>query len=413
MEREQARTNGILEEAHIGFLVLDGENDEVFYLNKKGKNLFSLSDDFKINYFLKNYREIFHDNINLILSDILSKIKSDKTLIDFGSHSLNDNLIIQFKAYPILIEENISSIVIAAEDITEQKSLEKQILQSSRLADLGQMAAVVAHEINNPIAFINSNTNTLDKYLNKIFLYISKIKDIEDFLENLNIDEDKILDIYQGLLTINDSVQKKKEELHELKQSLKIDNAIKNIQEIILENLQGLDRVKKIVLDLKTFSYMGEDVLEKTDIHKIIEESLTLTRNEIKYKAEVVRKYKSVPLLKCYPRQICQVLTNMIVNAGHAIKNKGTITISTYFDNPCVNIEISDTGEGMPEEVMKKIFNPFFTTKKINKGTGLGLSISYKIIEKHSGSIKVKSEVGIGTTFIISLPLELNSEKKS
>ncbi|MBN2143359.1 MAG: response regulator [Candidatus Aureabacteria bacterium] len=405
LQREQERTRGIIEAAHIGFLVLDGESEEVYLLNKRGRELLLSKPCREEDYFLKNYCEIFPDNIVEIIKKLILRIQTEKSVINGGILSLTEGPVLDFVGYPILMEDRISSIVIVVEDITEKQVLEKQILQSSRLADIGELAAVVGHEINNPIAFITSNTHSLEKYLKKIQEFAAKIDEIEAFFSEIEIDEAKILDIYQGVLSLNEKIQGKKEEISALKKQLKIKSALSSMEEIIRENLEGLDRIKKIVLDLKTLSYMGEEKIEEADINKVIQNTIDMVWNQLKYKVEVVRRFGSIPLLRCYPRQISQVFTNIIVNAAQAIHKKGTITIRTWYENQAVNIEISDTGCGMDESVQKKLFNPFFTTKKIGKGTGLGLSISYKIISKHQGTITVKSEPAKGSTFIIRLPL--------
>ena len=405
LEREQQRTQGIIESAHIGFLVLDAESDEVFLLNQKGRNFLRVIDSCKQAYLLRSYQEIFPDKIVEILNKIVSRIQKEKRHIDFGQYEFSEESIYHFAGYPILIGDSLSSIVIVVEDITEKIVLEKQILQSSRLADIGELAAVVGHEINNPIAFVISNMQSLSKYIQRISEFFEKFTNLQDFLSSIHIDERTILDAYQGILNINDQIQSKAKEMQEIKEKAKLDTTMKNINDIIQENLQGLDRVKRIVQDLKNLSFMGEDNIEESDINKIIQDAIEMLWNQIRYKTEIVRRYNALPLIKCFPRQISQVFTNLIINASQAIDQKGVITIKTLYENQTIQIHISDNGNGMDEQTQKKLFTPFFTTKKIGKGTGLGLSISQKIIEKHKGKIQVKSELGKGTTFSISLPL--------
>ena len=195
------------------------------------------------------------------------------------------------------------------------------------------------------------------------------------------------------------------DEIIKLKEDLHIEKALKNIDEIVNENIDGLERVKKIVFDLKNFSHTDKEVMEGADVNKIMEDTLNLVWNELKYKAEVVRDLNDIPKIQCFPQQISQVFANILVNGVHAIEGKGTITINTYSQKGLVKIKISDTGCGMNKDTMVKIFNPFFTTKEADKGTGLGLSIAFKIIEKHNGSISVESDPGKGTTFIVALPV--------
>ena len=414
LQREQERTRGIIEEAHIGFLVVDGYSEEVFLLNSLGKKHLNIREESKNNYFFKNYKEIFSNPIIDILSKIMLKIQNEKKVIDFGEFTIGKELMLSIVSYPIMMDEAVSSIVIATTDVTEKQILEQQILQASRLADIGELAAVVAHEINNPVAFVDSNTHALKKYVTKISTFMTKVNEIENFLENFHIDEDNILDVYQDVLSLNNVIQDKKEELKKLKESLKIDKTIKNMEDIIFENLDGLDRIKKIVADLKTFSYMGDEKPENSNINTILDESIKLIWNTIKYKLKIVRKYESLPECICLPRQLSQVFSNIIINASHAVSSDGEIAIETFIENHSINIRISDNGCGMTEKTIKKIFDPFYTTKKLHSGTGLGLSISLKIIDKHKGTIRVKSELNKGTSFLISLPLNKgNKENKN
>ncbi len=167
-----------------------------------------------------------------------------------------------------------------------------------------------------------------------------------------------------------------------------------------------MERVTKIVADLKDFAHIDKAELEHADINRGIESTLNIVWNELKYKAEVIKDLGDIPLVKCYPQQLNQVFTNILINAAHAIEKKGEIRISTTADNGHVEIKISDTGSGIPPDVIPKIFDPFFTTKDVGKGTGLGLNVAYNIIEKHKGTIDVESEVEKGTEFRIRIPVE-------
>lgn len=406
LEREQERTRGIIEAAHIGFLVLDAESEELFLINKRGKELLRIVETGDPGFFMRNYVEIFSEKISQILKKIINSVQKEKNVVDYGKYTLDETLVLHFAGYPLIVGGNLSSIVVVVEDITENQILEKQILQSSRLADIGELAAVVGHEINNPIAFIQSNMQSLSKYFRKIQEYMDSTSELESFLSELNIDERKILDIYQGVLSINGQIQKKKDEIRDLREKLKISATLKNINDIINENLEGLERVKKIVLDLKTLSYMGEEKLEEADINRVLQETLDMLWNQIKFKVEVIKRFGTLPALRCYSRQLSQVFTNIIMNAAQAMDRHGTITINTRYEAQSVVVEIADTGCGMDDATLKKLFTPFFTTKKIGKGTGLGLSISFKIIEKHKGKIIVKSEPNKGSIFTIILPLD-------
>ena len=269
---------------------------------------------------------------------------------------------------------------------TNQKleEVQNQLIQQEKMASLGQLAAGVAHEINNPIGFINSNLTMLDKYCDRIF----RLLDIHDAVEP----------------TLPDIATR--EEIGKIKTEIKYKNLRSNMLSVIDESREGVERVKRIVQDLKDFSRVDEAEWQWSDIHDGIDSTLNIAWNEIKYKAVVHKDYGDIPQVECVPSQINQVVMNLLVNAAQAIKDSGEIYIRTRAENDHVHIEIEDTGCGIPAANLGKIFDPFFTTKEVGKGTGLGLSLSYGIIKKHNGELKVRSIPGKGTTFIIILPFQ-------
>jgi len=265
----------------------------------------------------------------------------------------------------------------------ELKSTQTKILQQEKMASIGQLAAGIAHEINNPTGFISSNLGTLDKYMVRISDFIHTQSEIIKSLNNKDA---------------MDIIEKKQQEL-------KIDFVLKDIKDLVKESLDGAERVKKIVQDLKSFSRVDDDEYTHADINECIESTLNIVWNELKYKAKVNKDYNDIPLTKCYPRQLNQVFMNILINASQAIEKNGEIGIRSWQQDGSIYVSISDTGSGIPEENLDKIFEPFFTTKEVGKGTGLGLSISYDIIKKHGGDIKVESVKGKGTAFTVSIPL--------
>ncbi len=272
----------------------------------------------------------------------------------------------------------VSGLVGLAQDITEQHLIHEQLTQSDKLAAIGQLAAGVAHEINNPMGYINSNLNTMSKYLTKVNEYVEGKDD------------------------------KTQEDLDDLKEMLE------DFADAINESLEGTNRVKQIVGDLKSFSRVDKAEKEYANINEGISSTLNVVRNEIKYKAEVKREFGDIPELFCMANQLNQVFMNLLVNAAHSIKKEmGLITIKTWADDKNIYITIADDGAGIPEENRKKLFDPFFTTKEVGKGTGLGLSLSYEIVKRHKGQIDVKSEIGVGTEFTITFPLEGIDERKA
>jgi len=261
-----------------------------------------------------------------------------------------------------------------------------QLLQSEKLAAVGQLAAGVAHEINNPIGYVYSNLGSLQKYLQDIFL---------------------VTDAYEKIESLPGLREETLAEIHEIKERVDFGFLQQDIVELMSESREGITRVKKIVQDLKDFSHAGSDEeWQWADLLKGLDSTLNIVWNEIKYKAEVIKEYGEVPEIECLPSQLNQVFMNLLVNASHAIEEQGTITIRTATEGDSVWMEVADTGAGIKPELMNRIFDPFFTTKPVGKGTGLGLSVSYSIIQKHHGSIDVASEPGKGTTFRITLPVK-------
>ncbi|MFZ5994063.1 MAG: ATP-binding protein [Thermodesulfobacteriota bacterium] len=281
--------------------------------------------------------------------------------------------------------------------VAELKEAQSHLLQSEKMASIGQLAAGVAHEINNPVGFIHSNLNSLDEYRKDLTEIIHAYLGLEQSIaNNPTVATDK--DLTSNLETIRD-----------IKDKMDLDFILNDLDKIIEESKEGTERIRKIVQDLKDFSHVDQAELRYADINKGLESTLNIVWNEIKYKATVSKDYAEIPEVRCYPQQINQVFMNILVNAAQAIKEKGEIKITTAAldgDRPMVEIRISDTGEGIPRETLGKIFNPFFTTKPVGKGTGLGLSMVYNIVKKHDGQIEVESEEGKGTTFIIRLPVD-------
>jgi two-component system, NtrC family, sensor kinase len=290
------------------------------------------------------------------------------------------------------IEEHKETQVALEKEKEEQKVLINkledahcQLLQSEKLASIGQLAAGVAHEINNPICFVNANLSSLKDYAAKLLT---------------------MLDAYEscGGLLLQDPVIAAR--LQQVRKEADIDFVRSDIASLIAESLEGTDRVRIIVQDLRDFSRAGEAVWEWANIHACLDSTLNVVRNEIRYKAEVIRDYGVLPQVECYPSQLNQVFMNLLINGAQSIAGQGSITIRTGAEGGEVWVAISDTGAGIAPENMARIFDPFFTTKPVGKGTGLGLSLCYGIVERHGGRIAVRSTVGEGTTFTIHLPIQ-------
>jgi len=265
----------------------------------------------------------------------------------------------------------------------ELKNAQAQMLQREKMASIGQLAAGVAHEINNPMGFISSNLGTLRKYADKLIEFMDA----------------------QNQAVERPAAAGNVEHLKDMKQKLKIDYIREDIESLISESLDGADRVKKIVQNLKSFSRVDEAEYKVADINECIESTLNIVWNELKYKSEIVKEYGEIPVTKCYPQQLNQVFMNLLVNAVQAIEKQGEIRIRTWSEGGWINISIADTGSGISGDKLNRIFDPFFTTKPVGQGTGLGLSIVYDIVKKHCGDITVESEPGKGTTFVLKIPV--------
>jgi len=257
-----------------------------------------------------------------------------------------------------------------------------QLLQSEKMASIGQLAAGVAHEINNPVGYVSSNLGALQNYVRNLLQLISAYEDCEEELP-----------------------AQRRESLNALKREIDIDFLREDIRELMAESQGGLQRVKRIVQDLKDFSHVSDSEIQWSNLESGLESTLNVVWNELKYKAEVVKDYGNIPEVECIPSQLNQVFMNLLVNAAQAIRDHGVITLRTRHVDESVCIEIADNGSGIPPEIINRIFDPFFTTKPVGTGTGLGLSITHGIIRKHKGRIEVDSEPGKGTSFRIYVPI--------
>jgi signal transduction histidine kinase len=254
------------------------------------------------------------------------------------------------------------------------------------MASIGQIAAGVAHEINNPIGYVLSNLGTLDSYLASLFGLLEAYIESE---RSSSAPQPISLDRARAL-----------------RESIDFDFLRSDIVALLAESRDGILRVKHIVQDLKDFSRGGVDeIWEVVNLHDALDRTLNIVRNEVKYRARIETNYGNLPHVECLPSRLHQVFLNLIVNAGHAIEAGGTITVSTGAGAGEIWIRFEDTGCGMPKEHLNRIFEPFFTTKPVGQGTGLGLSLSDSIVRRHGGRIDVESEVGRGSRFTIHLPV--------
>ena len=269
--------------------------------------------------------------------------------------------------------------------LSDLKRLQGSLIQTEKMASLGLLSAGIAHEINNPLSYVASNINRIKEYF-------------QDTVE--------LLKKWQNMKLKISSYSSELNEIEKFTDQIDLEFILDDFDKMIWGVKDGTERIRKIVEGIRGFSYLSNNPHMDADINKAIDDTITIVWNEIKYKASIEKEYSELPSVKCNIQEIKQIVVNLLVNASHAITDKGTIKIITSRDNKNVYIKIQDTGCGISEENLKRIFDPFYTTKPIGKGTGLGLWICSSIIEKHCGSIKVESEVGKGSKFIVILPLE-------
>ncbi|SMC22778.1 PAS domain S-box-containing protein [Andreprevotia lacus DSM 23236] len=304
--------------------------------------------------------------------------KTRSTVYDITERKRIDEELDRYRNHlEILVEQRTSELKLRTQELEHAHN---QLLQSEKMASIGQLAAGVAHEINNPISYVISNMGTLASYIGDLLRLIGEYEAMEP-----------------GLVS-HPSLQL-------LRAQIELDYLREDAPALLGESNEGLRRVKKIVQDLKEFSHVGDTDWQLADLHHCLDSTLNIASHELKYKATVVKEYGNLPEVECLPLELNQVFMNILVNAGQAISEQGCINIRTMCMNGEARVEIADNGSGMTSDVLKRIFDPFFTTKSVGVGTGLGLSLSYGIVQKHHGRIEVNSAPGQGTTFTVCLPL--------
>jgi two-component system, NtrC family, sensor kinase len=277
------------------------------------------------------------------------------------------------------------------------KEVQSSLIQNARLASVSRLAAGIAHEINNPTAFVSSNLKTAEGYLQKIGHLVAAYR------QSIGLLKRSAGDTLDGEQTqsILDAVRQAEEDTD-------FDFIMTDLADIFTDCREGTDRIQKIVADLKAFARPGEPERQPVDINQGLDATINIVWNELKEKAELIKAYGELPRINCHAQQINQVFMNLLVNAADAIEKQGTIRVGTCVRGDNIEVRVSDTGQGIPEQNLSKIFDPFFTTKAVGEGTGLGLSMVYGIIKKHSGEITVESKAGQGTRFTLRLPINEN-----
>ncbi|MFT5420907.1 MAG: two-component system NtrC family sensor kinase [Candidatus Endobugula sp.] len=341
------------------------------------------------------------DSFNIMLSSLRAANKK--------SEEHQQELILLNKTLEERVDQRTEKIMQQKEKLQSSyeqlQYTQKQLVQSEKMASIGQLAAGVAHEINNPVAFVKSNLTSLAKYINTYKALIDKQQRVL-----VSMSASTSAKVKQQLDNISHYVEEED-----------IEFIHADIDVLVEESIIGTNRVAEIIKGLKVYSRASDDIMEDCDVNACLQDTLKMLNNEIKYSCEVVQKIGVLPVCFCNRGKITQVFTNLIVNAVHSMgaTDTGVLTVETFCKESLhektlhektrptaeVVIKISDTGQGIPEENLSKLFDPFFTTKDVGEGTGLGLSISQGIIDDHGGRMEVESTVGKGTAFTLTLPI--------
>ncbi|MDP9140265.1 MAG: ATP-binding protein [Pseudomonadota bacterium] len=267
-----------------------------------------------------------------------------------------------------------------------------QLVQSEKMASLGQMVAGVAHEINTPLGYVRNNVEMIQGVFGLTAAALSEHHRLLQLMTDDGTDEAKLSEAMNACAQSIDAIGDM--------------GVINDTESLLTDTLFGVDTIKDLVINLRNFSRLDQARTAEVSINDCLDQTLTIANNVLKSKVEIIKRYGDVPKLRCSPSQINQVLLNMMTNAAQAIEHdQGKLLLKTEFDGSFVRIHIQDNGKGIPKDQLDRIFDPFFTTKPVGHGTGLGLSISFQIIQAHGGAIQVVSEPGRGTKFVISLPL--------
>jgi two-component system NtrC family sensor kinase len=290
-----------------------------------------------------------------------------------------------------VVDQRTSELIHTNEELNQRHAelqhAQSQLVQSEKMVSVGQLAAGVAHEINNPVGFVHSNLGSLERYLGRIVEYCEAVESSVESLGSAG----------QGLAA----------DLTELRRRLKVDFILEDLPQLIEQSRDGTERIKNIVLGLKIFSHPGTGQQHEENVNQGLQNTLNLVANELRRRAELLVDLSDIPAVVCNQAELNQVWMNLLMNAGHAVEERetpGQIEVSSWLEGQEVVITVKDDGCGIPEGDVSRIFEPFFTTKEVGKGTGLGLSLAYGIVQRNGGNIVVTSTEGEGTCFTVRFP---------
>ncbi len=333
---------------------------------------------------------------NYISAKIQSPLSEDFVITEAGQYLGLGSVLALLGAMEQQVAKNASELSSAYREL---KSSQAQLVQSEKMASLGQRVAGVAHEINTPLGYVKNNVEIVQEFVVQ--------------LRQMHTSHRELVDVILAPDSNDIAIAEKLAELDDLQNEIEPDMLFDDMSAIFNDTAYGLEQINELVLGLKNFSRLDQAMTDSVSINECINSSLLIAKTNLKNRIEVIKQLGDIPKISCAPSQINQVLLNLFTNASQAIEGEGKILVKTWADESHVHISVQDTGKGMPPEVVAKIFDPFFTTKPVGEGTGLGLSISFQIIEQHGGRIRVASEVGRGTRFGISLPRQQQAVKKT
>lgn len=331
-----------------------------------------------------------------ITDNIQIPITEDFIITRHGEYQGAGIVLDLLKAMNIRIANRSEELSVAYANLQASQA---QLIQTEKMASLGQMVAGVAHEINTPLGYVRNN-------LELVHGTFTRVLDLLSAYEKL-IDPVAAAGLNQAELNVRFSA------VSELSRAFHQDHVFEELQELFKDTIYGVDQISELVVNLKNFSRLDRARVTDVNLNDCMDSAIVIGRNLLKHKVALRKEYGDVPPVPCSPAQINQVFLNLLSNAAQAIETQGEILIRTHADDHSVNVTIEDNGRGIPDDVLPKIFDPFFTTKGIGEGTGMGLWISYQIVQEHRGHIQVRSQVGKGTTFEISLPRRLPSLRQA
>lgn len=329
-----------------------------------------------------------------ISAKIRSPLSEDFVITEEGQYLGLGSVLALLGAMERQVAKNASELSSAYREL---KSSQAQLVQSEKMASLGQMVAGVAHEINTPLGYVKNNVEIVQEFVAQ--------------LQQMNTSHRELVDVILSPDSNDIAIAEKLAELDDLQNEIQPELLFEDMSAIFNDTGYGLEQINELVMGLKNFSRLDQAMTDSVSINECINSSLLIAKSTLKNRIEVIKQLGDIPKISCAPSQINQVLLNLFTNASQAIEGEGKILVKTWADDRNVHISVQDSGKGMPAEVVARIFDPFFTTKPVGEGTGLGLSISFQIIEQHGGRIRVASEVGRGTRFGISLPRQRQAVK--